>query len=247
MFPITHIWFSKKVLGYINHLTILGAVFPDPFASKYLTYDDTHKCGWAFFDYIIKGKQELSDFAKAVVTHTVSPKGLDYYADEQYEGSEGYCFQKAVVIVDDVINACNIPIEYGLWKAHNFIEMAVEVEILINNQWIIQSFSEALYDIDITNTLESFVELYFNLEPCSMKNAFKRLESFVKITGTTSYDFALQYDLVMQRRHGINIDVGKSSKIIEICREIINEDFTGFINDVEHKVKNTLFNRLELD
>ncbi len=247
MFPITHIWFSNMVLGYTNHLTILGAIFPDACVSKHLTHDITHKCDWTFFDYIMEEKQELSDFAKAVVTHTILPKGLDYYCDEQYMGSNGYCFQKAVLIVDDVVDACNLPAEYGLWKAHNFIEMAVELEVIKKNPWASQLFSEALCDEYSIKTLESVIESYFGLIPGSMKNSFKRFESFAGITETNSYKLAMQYDFNMQKRHGINIDIGKSSKIIEVCRHIIKKDFMEFISIAEDRVKNMLYNRLELD
>lgn len=247
MFPITHIWFSNMVLGYTNHLTLLGAIFPDACVSKYLTYDITHKSGWAIFDYIMEEKQELSDFAKAMVTHTVMPKGLDYYGDELFMGSKGYCFQKAALIVDDVIEACNLPVEYGLWKAHNFIEMAVELEIIIKNGWINKVFREALSDDCTISLLESFIEFYFNLMPGSMENSFNRFESFAMITENNSYKLALQYDLNMQRRHGINIDVEKSSNIIEICRDIIKKDYADFINTAEDKVKSMLHDRLEMN
>lgn len=247
MFPITHIWFSNMVLGYTNHLTVLGAIFPDACVCKYLTYDTTHKSNWAIFDYIFKEKIELSDFAKSMVTHTVLPKGLDYYCDGLFMSSEGYCFQKAALIVDDVIDACNLPEEYGLWKAHNFIEMAVELEVIIRNRWINKAFRDALCDDRLINSLESFIESYFDLKSGSMKNSFKRFETFATITENSSYQLALQYELNMQKRHGININVEKSSNIIESCRDIIKEDFTDFINNAEDRVKRMLHDRLELN
>lgn len=247
MFPITHIWFSDKVLGYTNHLTVLGAIFPDACVCKYLSYDITHKSNWDIFDYIFEEEIELSDFAKAMVTHTVFPKGLDYYCDGLFMSSKGYCFKKAALIVDDVIDACNLPEEYGLWKAHNFIEMAVELEVATSNRWINRAFREALYDDCLVSSLESFIEFYFNLTPGSMKGSFKRFESFAAIKENSSYQLALQYELNMQKRHGININVEKSSNIIESCRDIIKEDFTDFINTTEDRVKRMLHDRLELN
>lgn len=246
MFPITHIWFSNTVLGYTNNLTVLGAIYSDAFISKHLTYDNTHKCDWAFFDYIMKKNHEFSDFAKAIATHTVYPKGLDYYGDKQYLGSDGYCFQKAPLIVNDVIDACNLPIELGLWKAHNFIEMAVEIEVISANEKISQVFKEALLDNGIMNNLELLIEQYFNLIPGSLKNSFKKFEPFAEISDTNSYKMALLYSSNMKRRHGISINVEKSSKIIDISREIINKDFKEFINNVENRVKNMIADRIDL-
>ena len=51
----------------------------------------------------------------------------------------------------------------------------------------------------------------------------------------------------MQKRHGININVEKSSSIIESCRDIIKDDFTDFINTAQDRVKRMLHDRLELN
>ena len=129
MFPVTHIWFGEKVLGELDNQSILGTIFPDMVISGCLDYDTTHKSGWKLYEFFKKEYPEFLGFARGTISHGVDPKGLDYYGDEKYRGIEkGYCFQKAMEIVDKVVG-CSIPKELGLWKAHNFIEMAIEVEI----------------------------------------------------------------------------------------------------------------------
>jgi hypothetical protein len=150
MFPLTHIWFSEKVLGYMNNLTVLGAVFPDIVITKCLKYDNTHNVGFGIYEHFKKTNPSFMDFVKSMLTHTVNPNGLDYYSDEAYlNGYKGYCFQKGMEIEKEVIDACNIPEEYGLWKAHNFIEMGVELNIADSEPKLSQILHNSFCDKDL--------------------------------------------------------------------------------------------------
>jgi hypothetical protein len=116
MFPITHIWFSREVLGHINNMTVVGSIFPDTAVSGFLNHEQTHKVGWGLYNFFEDNCPEYIDFARGVVTHTVNPRGLDFYADEEYrEGPKGYCFQKGRQIEEEVINAAKLA------NAHDFI------------------------------------------------------------------------------------------------------------------------------
>lgn len=244
MFPFTHIWFSRNVLGYSNNMTVLGSIFPDVFVSDKLNYDDTHKIGWSIFDYFYEVKPEISDFIKSGITHTVSPAGLDFYGDEAYNGSMGYCFQKATDIVEEVVEACNLPEEYGLWKAHNFIEMAVELNILNENAELIELLDYALKDKKLVNKIESSLEMFYSLNSGSLKNSFKRFEHFVYKEAISSRILSINYDYHMKNRHGINIDIDKASRVIDKAKHIISKDFNGFIEITEGNVKKMILNRL---
>ncbi len=71
---------------------------------------------------------ELIPAAQGMIIHGVDPKGVDYYADEHWgTGERGWCFQLIEPFVPRVIDACALPAEWGLWKGHNFIEMAMEL------------------------------------------------------------------------------------------------------------------------
>ena len=246
MFPFTHIWFSEKVLGYSNNMAVLGSIFPDACVSNKLSYEATHKTGWDIFDYFYKEKPELIDFIKSGITHTVSPEGLDFYGDESYNGADGYCFRKAAEIVEEVIDACNIPEEYGLWKAHNFIEMAVELNILNNNYGLKEQLQNALEDSGLISVVEFSLEKYYNMNSKSLKNCFRRFENFVYKGNVNSRILSINYDHHMKDKHGINIDIDKSSKIIDKAKAIISEDFIDFIEITEEKVSSMLTDRLRL-
>lgn len=245
MFPFTHIWFSRNVLRYTNNMTVLGSIFPDAFVSKELPYDVTHNIGWDLYDYCYEKDFNLVDFAISAATHTVSPKGLDYYGDNAYEGADGYCFQKAVSIVEEVIEACNIPVEFGLWKAHNFIEMAVEFEILNNNKDLVNLLDEALKDEQTMHEIESSLEEYYRLESGTFRNYFKRFQHFVYKENISSHILSINYDYHMKVRHGINIDIDKASKIIDKAKHIISDDYKRFFAVTEKRVRDMIDDRLE--
>ncbi|MCQ1530789.1 hypothetical protein [Lutispora saccharofermentans] len=246
MFPFTHIWFSQKVLGYSNNMTVLGAIFPDALVSATLNYEATHKIGWHILDYFYREKPELLDFIKSGITHTVYPRGLDFYGDEEYKGSKGFCFQKAIEIAEEVIDACNIPKEHGLWKAHNFIEMAVELNILSENNNLPMLLEDALKDTELIKEIEATLEKFYGLEPKSLGNSFIRFESFVYKKNVDSFILSINYDQHMKNKHGISIDIDKASKIIDKAAFIISKDYAEFFETTEKKVEEMLQKRLEL-
>lgn len=227
MFPITHIWFAEKVLGRINSSVILGAIFPDIVITGCLEHKQTHCCGYELYDYL---KWDCSDFARAMATHTVSPKGLDYYGDECYgTGYKGYCFQKGSMIVEDVIRACNLPEEFGLWKAHNFIEMGIELNMIDENSSLLSKLSNAFLDKAAVNHIAEPIERYFNLKPHTIEESFQRFSEFIQLSQTSSYALAVKYDMQMQSKHNIKIDVEQSSAIIQKCRSIVKDDIDEFM------------------
>jgi hypothetical protein len=240
MFPITHIWFSRRVLGYVNNMTVLGSVFPDTVIKCCLTYDQTHNVGWGLYDYFRDYSAEHLDFARAAITHTVNPKGLDYYGDEEYgTGYKGYCFQKAVEIEKEVISACNIPDKFGLWKAHNFIEMGIEMNIASENE-LLNEFHKGLTDRYLIDELSTRIDKYFGLKDTSSVDCFNKFTEFVELQELSSIALASRYNAQMQVKHGIKIDISKCSEIIEKSRAIVQEDFESFIDYCTEKVETML-------
>lgn len=241
MFPITHIWFSRRVLGYINNMTVLGSVFPDTVIKCCLTYDQTHNIGWGLYEYLKEYGDECLDFARAVVTHTVNPKGLDFYGDEEYgDGYKGYCFQKAAGIEKEVIEACNIPDRFGLWKAHNFIEMGIEMNIVDSERELVNVFCEGLTDSCLVKEISSRLDEYFKLEDKSVDNCFSKFAEFMELKDLSSLALANRYNTQMQVKHGININISRCRDIIEKSRSIVQEDFEGFIDFCTVKVDSML-------
>ncbi len=240
MFPITHIWFSKKVLGYMNNLTVLGSVFPDTVIRCCLSHDQTHDIGWGLYRYFEEHNKGFLDFAKALATHTVNPNGLDFYGDEHYRSGKGYCFQKAAEIEKEVIAACNIPESFGLWKAHNFIEMGIEMNIASSDRGLLTAFYEGLTDYELEKELCKLLDGYYGLKDMSVDKCFSRFSGYMELEDLSSIAFAGRYNRQMQVKHGISINIPEASKIIDKCRVIVKDDFEDFIGYCTEKVKTML-------
>jgi hypothetical protein len=222
-------------------MTVLGSVFPDTVIKCCLTYDQTHNIGWGLYEYMRDYSEEYLDFARAVFTHTVKPKGLDFYGDEEYQdGYKGYCFQKAVEIEKEVIAACNIPEKFGLWKAHNFIEMGIEMNIVNSEKGLLDIFNKGISDILMVQRLSSHLDKYFGLEDKSVVDCFSKFANFMELKDLSSFAFASRYNTQMQAKHGISINVSECSDIIEKSSTIVQADFNSFIDYCTDKVESML-------
>lgn len=212
-------------------MTVLGSIFPDTVIKCCLTYDQTHNAGWGLYEYFKNYSEKHLDFARAMVTHTVNPNGLDFYGDEEYgSGYKGYCFQKAVEIEKEVIHACNIPDKFGLWKAHNFIEMGIEMNIADSDDELISVFHKGLTDSCMIDELSRHIDKYFGLKGRTVVDCFHRFTDFMELQELSSMTLAARYNTQMLAKHGIRIDISKCSEIIEKSRSIVQEDFDEFID-----------------
>lgn len=238
MFPLTHIWFSRKVLDHSSNLTVLGSVFPDTVIKCSLTRDQTHNVGWGLYKYLRNNGNEYLEFARAMATHTVNPRGLDFYGDEEYgEGYKGYCFQKGAEIEKEVIEACGIPVEFGLWKAHNFIEMGIEMNIAESERELLNTFHKGLTDYCLIKEISLYLDKYYGLKDKSVADCFNMFTEFMELKDLNSFTLASRYDIQMQYKHGIKIDISKCSDIIEKARIITHEDYESFMGFCAKKVK----------
>lgn len=235
MFPITHIWFAEKVLGFRDAGVILGAVFPDIVITGCLDYNQTHYCGVEFYNYLEK---HCSAFAKSMITHTVNPMGLDYYGDESYKsGYKGYCFQKAHEITDRVIDACNIPESFGLWKAHNFIEMGIELNVTEKQQCLISELHHAFADKVAIEQIAEPIENYFGLNKNEIKESFIKFSQYIEMDQYNSHSLAVKYNLQMQSKHNLSIHVDKAAAIIDYSRSIVENDIQEFMEYCSREIK----------
>jgi hypothetical protein len=238
MFPITHIWFAEKVMGFRDSSLVLGAIFPDIVITGCLDYMQTHYCG---FELYHKLGGSRSAFAKAMITHTIYPKGLDYYGDECYQsGYKGYCFQKGQSIVNQVIDACNIPESFGLWKAHNFIEMGIELNITNSHPSLVDALNDAFRDKEAIEQVAGAIEDHFHLSKNEVVESYKRFSQYIELDKSDCYTMAEKYNLQMQSKHNIQINVDKAAAVINSCRSLVKDDFDEFIQTCGREVKNML-------
>ncbi len=240
MYPQTHVFFAENVLKQQGDPVTLGSIFPDMLAGRDFTHFEAHSKGIEIFEFL-NANNLLSDFGRAVVTHGFNPKGLDYYGDEKYlDFEKGYCFEKARPFISETVEACNIPVGMGWWKAHNIIEMGVELLIssagnfgekiagAFSNKRLIKEVNAVLYHLwpeNLSTNLESRV---------------KKFSGVVALENTTAETLARKYRIQMQLKHGLDIDVKKVTRLIDRAAEEVCLDFQLFFNTTAALVKEGL-------
>ena len=244
MFPICHIYFADKIIGKLSQFNILGSIYPDIVISDVLSRESTHYNTLQLYDYFKYMDIKMRDFAMGTITHGVDMKGLDYYSDENYPDMDsGYCFEKGKQIEKDVINCCKIPEKWGLWKAHNFIEMAFEICVYRQNKWLKESLKNALEDIEVIKYVSKNLQLFLNINEGMLVDKFKRFTDFIEYKDINENTMMKKYCIQLEVKYGIK-DVNNlcGAKIIAKAIELIQGDVDDFFDFTVAKVTGVLNN-----
>ena len=236
MFPYTHICFARDVLGALNTEIVLGAVFPDTVIAGFLEHPDTHgRCGE--IHRYLSGVGIFEDFAQAVVTHGITPQGLDYYCDEKYRDfSRGYAFEMALPLVDKVVDCCRLPEKMGWWKAHNFIEMAAELWLYNNRRDYHGYLAKALDNRNMILAISQVLAPFYGIPVGKMVMSFPIYGEYVLMDEVTPAKLAGKYAGQMNKKHGIAIDAPAAAEVIREAETIVAKTFPDFIEDCREKV-----------
>jgi len=241
MFPYTHICFAGDILGEVNNEIVLGAVFPDTVIAGFLEHGHTHRQSGAIYNYLNR-LGIFNDFAEAVITHGTTPEGMDYYCDEKYLHFEkGYAFEMARPLVDKVVK-CGLPENMGLWKAHNFIEMAADLWLYNKRRDYRNSLEKALEDRDLILGLSQILAPFFNISVGKLVMSFPIYGEFVLTKEITPLELAQKFRKQTAKKHGINIDVHAAANVISEAVELVDESFPDFWHLCEHKVSELIIN-----
>lgn len=234
MFPLTHLYFAEKIwqqvpgLPYDATLVALGSTFPDVVMAGVLEHHQTHRGVERMVDLFQQQAPELLPFALGVLTHASDPKGLDYYGDEKYHTFErGYCFEKAKPLVADVIRYCQIPSQHGLWKAHNFVEMAIELELGELYPDLQKRIFYAYQDESRINQVSGILKGYFQIP---LQDVLCSINFFAKIITSEAIDtseLAAKY-CVQLTNQALTIDTCGVETTISQARSLVKNDFEKF-------------------
>jgi len=138
MFPLTHTFLLNELAEmpefapaanfseFERKLYLVGGVIPDMLVPMGADRLLGHNMGRELYAFCRENYPEALPFALGVWLHGIDECGFDYYADEHWQGGNGWCFQMCEPYIPEVIKACGLPEEWGLWKAHNFIEMSCD-------------------------------------------------------------------------------------------------------------------------
>lgn len=239
MFPLCHIYFANKTINNPSCFAFLGSVCPDIITSEFLRRDITHYNTEDLYKYFRYRGRDMEEFATGAVTHGVDLKGLDYYSDESYPGMNmGYCFEKGRIIENQVVECCNLPDKWGLWKAHNFIEMAFELYVVRHHNWITEKFREIFADDNIIRNVSQELKSYYHISASIFEESFINFSNFFNYSTINESTMMKGYSVQLKEKHGIkNMDIEKAVIQVKRAADIIRPDIDNFFNLTVPRVK----------
>ena len=239
MFPQTHVYFAEIVLGKMSDAVALGSIFPDMAIGAGVNRVISHSSGQEMYEFLAS-EAGLRDFALANITHGVSPDGLDYYGDEKNPPFErGYCFEKGRPLVESTIKACNIPAEMGWWKAHNIVEMGIEMRISTSGDYGGYLY-KALHNQELVSSISDRLGEFYGVGFEPFARRMSNFPAYIDLTSSTAESLAVKYDYQMHYKHRIRINISQVAKLIEQASEIVEDDLEDFFLSVTGKVRKTL-------
>lgn len=217
------------VLGRTSDAITLGSLFPDMIINARINHTMAHSLGKKML-HVVKENHALADFARGIITHGISPQGLDYFGDEKYPGCErGYCFEKGRPLVKQTIEACNIAPEMGWWKAHNIVEMGIELRI--SNQGAYGSaIRQAFGNQELIDQVVDLLAKLTGYNGEGLKTRIAGFPGYIEVFEATAQSLADKYRIQMYARHRITINTDKVARLIEIAAEQVEDDLADFFS-----------------
>ncbi len=229
MFPIAHWYFGKQLAGGVyDPLFALGGALPDLGRSMGLDRNEAHSsCCRAFYRYALTQAPELKPAALGMLGHGIDPHCVDYYADEHWQqGPRGWCFQQGTPYIPQVIAACRLPAEWGLWKSHNLVEMACELLLEQHDPSLSQELLQAAGDSQAQGVLAQGLSRCFGLEEKRVRRSLAMLPEIFAIDRPTARSLGEKYRLSLERIH--QIQQADAEAIAALIVQIQQEKGEGF-------------------
>ncbi len=242
MFPLTHAYAIGRLVAVPEPLHILGAIFPDAVLTNGLPWDKAHCSGAEIYAFLAARDLSLLPFAVGAITHGVRPPGLDYYGDEKYDGFEkGYCFEEARPYAARVATICRLPASMGWWKAHNFVEMAIEWLLAEQDPRLGPAVEQALGDQRACARLAPHLGAFFQADGAAVAASLPAMLPFLALRDATPAGLAAKYELQVRRKHGVEaIDVDGAAELIAEIAGVIQPGCWAFMDEAVGKIGATL-------
>jgi hypothetical protein len=238
MYPLTHLYFAEKVLGPLDDKIILGSIFPDMTILIGIDWNRSHTLGLELWRHLREKNKSLINFSLGVISHGIDPKGLDYYSDEKYRNFEkGYCFEKARPLVKSVVDACYISSGDGWWKAHNFIEMGIELYIYEKHPELLPLLRKSLANIVLVRKLCQELSFILGKDEATLEKIFFAFRKFIEEEPLDAQLLALRYQKQIYFRYNIeSIDLMKCQGIIQKGKKLVVSDIEDFFLEVKEQM-----------
>ena len=251
MFPIAHVWLLERLVPEPLPAHRLGCVWPDMLFNSPLSHPESHQRGAQLWDFararIAAGALDADEFAAFVVgvlTHGSAPRGFDWYSDEAYGGQppalRGYAFQRGRPLAEATAAACHLPAEYGLWKAHNIVEMACERPLYGADPELSDRFAGALSDDVLLDRMATPLAGFFG-QPAAALSASMREFAAWWTPPTSPAEQARVYARQVGAKHGVaHPDEAALAELIVRAADLVAPDRERYLMECTEEVGNML-------
>lgn len=160
-----HAWVAVNSFPSGNRkLLILGSLLPEimyytkkhPFA-----FEEIHEGGLRLYQFLLEQKPEWKDLGLGMASHSIRTGADKFNFDENLAmiGYEGVQIEKLRKRLMEVLR---INYKTAKTRAHNILELAVELTIIRKNPGFIKEFKAAMADLDTRKQIETILAECFN-------------------------------------------------------------------------------------
>lgn len=228
MFPHTHIYATKKIIGNPDSLLVYGSVLPDIAITRILDWDTVSKKAEGFRTWLNEKDKKCADLGLGMMLHEF-PCGIDRFTHTSFDGGPGYAFKNSKEIIEDVSICCGINSDKARVIAHNFIETGVELLVIKENPNIPELLKNMIDDIDMARVAKYFAGFY-GLSDKEVSGAIESYNKFLTREDYGSVEGSVKiWENMIGRLFGTKIDADKTKKVIERSVEIIKPTYEDFL------------------
>lgn len=249
MFPLAHNYMTGRILAAApgpfavdfsaadKRLMLAGSILPDFVAGMGLDRNFWHSCGADFYRFAVRQLPEAAPLALGVWLHGIDGCGFDTYADEVWQGKMGWCFLKCLPYIPDAVLACNLPRPYALWKAHNLVEMAAELEVAAARPRLGPDLMAAIHDEAVMQAIITAFTAFTasaDVKAENIRRVLQTMDERFSILNVSPEDSACKYLRQLERRHQITGgSTAALARLLEQIRSDLHDEYWQWFDEVE--------------
>lgn len=218
MFPLAHNYMAERIMhaapgpfrrkfsALEQQLVYVGCILPDFICGMGFDRNVWHSQSADFLQFCRARSREAEALALGVRLHGDDGFGFDTYADEVWQGKMGWCFLECLPYIPDVVLACNLPRPLALWKAHNMVELAAELELAAAYPQLGPRLLAAVHSDEVMDVLGAELAAYSGspAEPPHMRRILRTMNERFSVEQVSAADCAQKYLEQLEKRHQVS-------------------------------------------
>jgi len=157
------------------------------------------------------------------------------------EADRGYAFQLGRRFSARAAEVCGVAPELGWWKAHNFVEMAVELMVASRDPDVGEELLKALRTPAVLRSAGAATARALELDEHRLVEGLGMLPRYLQLSPLSAGLLAEKYELQVRARHGVTrVDCLGVESLITECVEVVRCSVDSFFDSTVQPVKAVL-------